>query len=58
MGTSYTRERLARQVTGAVLDGGEPAAEAAGFNTAVVAPAPNVFGGELATAAAVPAGAR
>ena len=37
MGTSYTRERLARQVTGAVFDGSEPAAadEAAGFNTAV-----------------------
>ncbi len=37
MGTSYTRERLARQVAGAVFDGGEPAAaaEAAGFNTAV-----------------------
>ncbi|MFC4782953.1 FAD-binding oxidoreductase [Nocardioides sp. MAHUQ-72] len=37
MATSYTRERLARQVAGAVHEGGEPAAarEAAGFNTAV-----------------------
>jgi hypothetical protein len=38
MGTTGTRERLAQQVIGAVLDGGHPAAEAeaAGFNTAVV----------------------
>jgi len=37
MRTSLTRERLARQVTGAVFDGGDPdaAAETAGFNTAV-----------------------
>ena len=37
MGTSLTRERLARQVTGAVFDGEDPAAaaEVAGFNTAV-----------------------
>ena len=37
MGTSLTRERLARRVTGAVFDGQDPAAaaEAAGFNTAV-----------------------
>ena len=37
MDTSDARERLARQVAGAVLDGSDPAAaaEAAGFNTAV-----------------------
>ena len=37
MGTSLTRERLARQVTGAVYDGEDAAAtaEIAGFNTAV-----------------------
>ena len=37
MGTSRARERLARQVTGAVFDGSDPAAaaETAGFNTAV-----------------------
>ena len=37
MGTSGTRDRLARQVAGAVFDGHDPAAaaEAAGFNTAV-----------------------
>ena len=37
MRTSLTRERLARQVTGSVFDGGDPAAaaETAGFNTAV-----------------------
>ena len=37
MHTTGSRERLARQVSGAVLDGSDPvaAAEAAGFNTAV-----------------------
>ena len=37
MGNTQTRERLARQVAGAVFDGGDPAAaaETAGFNTAV-----------------------
>ena len=37
MNTTLPRERLARQVSGRVLDGGDPAAaaEVAGFNTAV-----------------------
>ena len=38
MGTPYANKRLARQVTGPVFDGRDPAAaaESAGFNTAVV----------------------
>ena len=37
MSTSSARERLARQITGSVYDGSDPAAaaETAGFNTAV-----------------------